>query len=83
MGATTTEHTMKYADTRETTSPFELANLSPKSRISFRDTVKRRVTSLLAPRVDPSRLTRIERREMGVAEHEVDWHNALHGPLIK
>lgn len=77
------EHTMKYADTHEITSQFELATPCSKCRKSFREPIKLRFKSLFAPRFDPTRLTRIERREIGVTERDIDWHNALHGPLVK
>lgn len=77
------ELTMKYADTHEITAQFELASLCSKSRRSFRETIKLKFTSLFTRRFDPTRLTGIERREMGVTECDIDWHNAFHGPVIK
>ena len=74
---------MKYANTHEFTSQIELATHCSTSRKSFHETTKLRFTSLFAPRFDATRLTRVERREIGVTQRDIDWHNALHGPLIK
>ncbi len=74
---------MKYADTYEFTSQFELATPCSKSPTSVREKIKLRFKSLIEPRFDPTRLTWVERREMGITEQDVDWHNALHGPLVK
>ncbi len=77
------EPTMKYADTHEFTSQFKPAISCSKSPNSVREKIKFSFRSLFAPRLDPTRLTRVERREMGITEHDIDWHNALHGPLVK
>ena len=77
------EHAMKYPNTHEFTSQIKLATPCSKSRKSFREAIKLGFKSLFAPRFDPTRLTRVERLEMGVTERHIDWHNALHGPLVK
>ncbi len=74
---------MKYADTHEFKSQIEPANPGKKSTVSVRAKIKARFRSLFAPRFDPTRLTKVERREMGIMESKIDWYNALHGPLIK
>ena len=74
---------MKHSDTHEFTSQFELATNDPKSRISLSEKLKLIFRQLFAPHFDPTRLTRMERSEMGITERDIDWHNALHGPLIK
>lgn len=74
---------MKYADTYEFTSHFEPANPCAKSPVSVRAKIKASFRSLSAPRFDPTRLTKVEQREMGIMESEIDWHNALHGPFVK
>ncbi|NOD36632.1 MULTISPECIES: hypothetical protein [unclassified Ruegeria] len=74
---------MKYADTHEFTSQFEPVISSSKKPNSVREKIKSSFRSLFVSRIDPTRLTRVERREMGVTERDIDWHNASHGPLIK
>lgn len=77
------ENTMKYAVTHEFTSQFELATPCSKSPNSVREKIKSGFRSLFGQRFDPTRLTRVERNEMGITEHEIDLYNALHGPLVK
>ncbi len=77
------EHTMKYVDTNEFTSQFEPAISRSKSPNSVREKLKTSMKSLIDPPFDPTRLTRVERSEMGITEHDIEWHNALHGPLVK
>ncbi len=74
---------MKYADTHEFISQFEPEISCSKSPNSVREKIKSSFKSLFDPTFDPTRLTRVERREMGITEQDIDWHNALHGPLVK
>ncbi len=74
---------MKYADTHDFISQIEPANPRTKSTVSVRAKIKASLRSLFAPRFDPNRLTKVEQREMGITQSEIDWYNALHGPFVK
>lgn len=74
---------MKYADTHEFTSQYEPAIPCVERLVPIREKIKKGIRSLFAPSFDPTRLTRVERREIGIMECEIEWYSALHGPLTK
>ena len=74
---------MKYTDTDDFISQIEPASPRAGSTVSFRTKIKASFRSLFAPRFDPTRLTKVEQREMGIMECEIDWYKALHAPLVK
>ncbi|SLN38240.1 hypothetical protein PEL8287_01860 [Roseovarius litorisediminis] len=74
---------MKHSDTLEFTSQFEPTFPFTNRSTTIREKIKARFSSLFAPRFDPTKMKKVEQREAGIMECEVDWYNALHGPLIK
>lgn len=74
---------MKYADSRDFASHRETPVSGFKSAYSLHEKVKGSLRSLFVKRIDPTRMSRVERQDSGIAEAEIDWHNALRGPLIK
>lgn len=74
---------MKHAEIDDLVSRYESVTPHPRGRIPAREKVNAVIRSLLAPRLDPARLSKVEQREMGITEAEINWYNALHGPLVK
>ncbi len=74
---------MKYAYSRDFVSHREVPASGVKSAGPLCEKVKESLRLLLAKRNDPNRMSRVERQDSGISDAEIDWHNALHGPLIK
>ncbi len=74
---------MKYAYTRDFVSHREVPVSGFKSAYTLCEKVKGSLRSLFAKPIDPTRMSRVERQDSGISDAEIDWHNALHGPLIK
>ena len=74
---------MKCAYTRDFVSHREVPVSGVKSAYALCEKVNESLRLLLAKRNDPNRMSRVERQDSGISDAENDWHNALHGPLIK
>ncbi len=74
---------MKYAYSRDFVPHREVPVSGVKSAYALCEKVKELLRLLLAKRIDPTRMSRVERQDSGISDAEIDLHNALHGPLIK
>ncbi|SDX91902.1 hypothetical protein SAMN05444358_11621 [Ruegeria halocynthiae] len=74
---------MKYADPREFVSHRKATVPSAEDSLTFLEKIRESFRSLLTKRNDPTRMSKVERQDSGISEADVDWHIALHGPLVK
>lgn len=74
---------MKYAEPHEFASQQQHATSGLEKSLTLREKIRNVLDIICAKRNDPTRMSKVEQRESGLSETAVDWHNALHGPLVK
>ena len=74
---------MIYAEPSEFTSQQKTRVSGSEQPFAIQEKIKGMLSAFCTKRNDPTRMSKVERRESGLSETAIDWHNALHGPLVK
>jgi hypothetical protein len=74
---------MKYADPHEFASQKQSAASGSEQSLTLREKIRNVLIVICTKRNDPTRMSKVERKDSGLSETAVDWYNALHGPLVK